>query len=176
MVSLTQEPIDVAQLISTVGQPSAGGVVLFLGLTREMTHGRRTTTLHYEAYRPMAVAEMQKLSDEARRRWMLDECHIVHRLGEVPLGEASVAVVASSAHRDAAFAASRWLIDTLKQRVPIWKQEHWSDGTSEWVHHGECCGHQGAAAHQGHTGGRCDNGHARQRATGPNQRVEVADD
>ena len=137
MVSVTEETIDVTQLLDSVGQPSAGGVVLFLGLTREMTGGRRTKTLHYDAYRPMAVAEMQKLCDEASRRWPLEACHIVHRLGEVPLGEASVAVTAASAHRDDAFAAARWLIDTLKLQVPIWKQEHWADGTTEWVHPAE---------------------------------------
>jgi molybdopterin synthase catalytic subunit len=82
----------------------------------------------------MAQKKLAELETEARRRWPLIECIIVHRLGRVPLTEASVAVVVSTAHRADAFAAGQWLIDTLKRDVPIWKQEHWADGTSEWVH------------------------------------------
>jgi molybdopterin synthase catalytic subunit len=82
----------------------------------------------------MAEKELAALEVEARERWQLVECLIVHRLGTVPLSEASVAIVVASAHRRGAFEAGEWLIDTLKERVPIWKQEHWADGTAEWVH------------------------------------------
>jgi molybdopterin synthase catalytic subunit len=82
----------------------------------------------------MAERELAALESEARERWGLHECLIVHRLGLVPIGEASVAILVASPHRQAAFAAGEWLIDTLKQRVPIWKQEHWADGSREWVH------------------------------------------
>jgi molybdopterin synthase catalytic subunit len=136
MVTLTHKQIDVTLLLASARHAEAGGVVLFLGTTRKMTAGRRTLTLHYNAYEPMAFAEMQKLHDEACRRWSLVVCHLVHRLGEVPLAEASVAVVTSAAHREAAFNAARWLIDSLKVQVPIWKQEHWADGSTEWVHPG----------------------------------------
>ncbi|HEX6961823.1 MAG TPA: molybdenum cofactor biosynthesis protein MoaE [Lacipirellula sp.] len=136
MVQLTYEPIDVPQLLARAQQPEAGAVLLFLGTTRRFTADRETTALRYEAYEEMAVRELEKLEAEARRRWSLVECAIVHRLGRVPLAGASVAVVVSSPHRDAAFAAGRWLIDSLKETAPIWKQEHWTDGTVEWVHPG----------------------------------------
>ena len=134
MIQLTREPIDSTALVATVSRPEAGAVVLFLGTTRELTDGRRTVTLDYEAYDEMAEKQLAELEAEARRRWPLVECLIVHRLGRVPLAEASVAIVVSTPHRADAFAAGQWLIDTLKRDVPIWKQEHWADGTSEWVH------------------------------------------
>lgn len=134
MIELTHQPIDVAKLVAATQQPAAGAVVLFLGITREMTDGLRTERLCYEAYAPMAEREMAGLESEARRRWPLAECLLVHRLGEVPLCEASVAVVVSTPHRAAAFEAARWLIDELKRTVPIWKQEHRPDGQREWVH------------------------------------------
>ena len=122
------------RLLAKASRPEAGAVVLFLGTTRELTDGRRTVTLDYEAYDEMAEKQLAELEAEARRRWPLVECLIVHRLGRVPLAEASVAIVVSTPHRADAFAAGQWLIDTLKRDVPIWKQEHWADGTSEWVH------------------------------------------
>jgi molybdopterin synthase catalytic subunit len=134
MVELTREPIDTGALLAKASRPAAGAVVLFLGTTREMTDGRRTVSLDYEAYDEMAEKKLAELETEARRRWPLVECFIVHRLGPVPLAEASVAIVVSTPHRAEAFAAGQWLIDSLKRDVPIWKQEHWADGTSEWVH------------------------------------------
>jgi len=134
MIELTNQPIDSSALLAKASRPEAGAVVLFLGTTREMTDGRRTVTLDYEAYDEMAKKTLAELEAEARRRWPLVECVIVHRLGRVPLAEASVAIVVSTPHRADAFAAGEWLIDTLKRDVPIWKQEHWADGTSEWVH------------------------------------------
>ena len=134
MIELTSQPIDPSELIRQAQSPEAGAVVLFLGTSRRLTHGRETVELQYEAYQDMASKELQRLEEEARLRWPLTECLLVHRLGTVPLGEASVAIVAASAHRREAFAAGEWLIDTLKERVPIWKQEHWADGAIEWVH------------------------------------------
>jgi molybdopterin synthase catalytic subunit len=109
-------------------------VVLFLGTTRELTGGRQTVTLDYECYEEMAQRKLAELEDQARQRWPILHCAIVHRLGRVDVGEASVAVAVSSAHRQPAFEAGQWLIDTLKVVVPIWKCEHWADGTTEWVH------------------------------------------
>jgi molybdopterin synthase catalytic subunit len=134
MVELTNEAIDVAKLLSDVGSTQAGAVLLFLGTTREFTHGKQTTTLDYEAYNEMAEKKLAQLEATARKRWQLVDCGITHRLGNVPLGDASVAIAVSSSHRRTAFEAGRWLIDTLKAEVPIWKCEHWADGTSEWVH------------------------------------------
>jgi len=134
VICLTKDPIDVARLLADVGSTQAGAVLLFLGTTREFTDGKQTTTLDYEAYDAMARGKLEELEAEARKRWELVECGIIHRLGNVPLGEASVAIAVSSRHRAAAFDAGRWLIDTLKLQVPIWKRETWSDGTTEWVH------------------------------------------
>lgn len=136
MVTLTTERIDVAAVLDRVQSPRAGAVVLFLGTAREFTGDRQTRSLEYECYREMAEMELAKLQAQALGQWPLVACALVHRIGPVPLGEASVAVAVSSPHRDAAFAAGKWLIDTLKQSVPIWKKEHWTDGTSEWVHPG----------------------------------------
>ena len=133
-IDLIEDPIDPAPMLAAAQNPSAGAVVLFLGVTRQFTAGRQTARLRYEAYADMARAEMRKLADQAVADWRLSYCALVHRLGDAPLGEASVAVVAASAHRDAAFQAGRWLIDTLKETVPIWKQEHWADGGTEWMH------------------------------------------
>jgi molybdopterin synthase catalytic subunit len=134
MIELTTEPIDTARLLDEAKSPRAGAVVLFLGTTRELTNGRRTVTLDYEAYGPMAERKLAELEGEARRRWPIVECFIIHRVDRVPLAEVSVAIVVSTPHRADAFAAGQWLIDTLKQDVPIWKREEWADGTMEWVH------------------------------------------
>jgi molybdopterin synthase catalytic subunit len=134
MIQLTNQPIDVGALLTRASCPQAGAVVLFVGTTRELTNGRQTVSLEYEAYAEMAEKKLAQLEAEARRRWPLVECCMVHRLGRVPLAEASVAIVVSTPHRADAFAAGKWLIDTLKNDVPIWKCEHWADGTSEWVH------------------------------------------
>lgn len=136
MISLTHDPIDVSRLTESVRSPACGAVVLFLGTVREMTGGRRTLRLGYEAYPEMAEATMMELETEARTRWPLHEVQMAHRLGVLELGDISVAVAVSSPHRADAFDAGRWLIDRLKEVVPIWKQEHWADGTSEWVHPG----------------------------------------
>lgn len=136
MIELTRDRIDTAGLLERVASPQAGAVVLFLGTVREMTDGRRTVALDYEAYPEMARRKMAELEAKARRRWPIVECAIVHRLGHLQLSEASVAVAVSTPHRGDAFAAGQWLIDTLKEVVPIWKQENWDDGTTAWVHPG----------------------------------------
>jgi molybdopterin synthase catalytic subunit len=136
MISLTHQPIDTSALLERVNSPQAGAVVLFLGTVREMTGERRTVALDYECYPEMAEKKLAELEAEARRRWTIVECAIVHRLGHLELGEASVAVAVSTPHRQDAFEAGKWLIDTLKEVVPIWKQENWADGSREWVHPG----------------------------------------
>jgi molybdopterin synthase catalytic subunit len=136
MVELTNAPIDTAALLAHVNSPRAGAVVLFLGTVRELTAGRRTVALDYECYPEMARRKLAELEAEARSRWPIIECALVHRLGRLELGEASVAVAVSTPHRHDAFAAGKWLIDTLKEVVPIWKNENWDDGTTQWVHPG----------------------------------------
>ena len=110
--------------------------MLFLGTARATTDGRRTESLQYECYPEMAWQTLADLEAEARRQWPLVQCVIVHRLGTIAVGEVSVAIAASAAHREPAFAAGQWLIDRIKQVVPIWKKENWADGTSDWVHPG----------------------------------------
>ena len=136
MVEITTQPIDTGSLIAEVSSPKAGAVVLFLGTTREFTDGRQTDSLDYECYPEMARKKLTQLEAEARARWPLVACAIVHRIGRLEIGEASVAVAVSAPHRDAAFEAGRWLIDTLKEVVPIWKKENWASGDSQWVHPG----------------------------------------
>ncbi len=136
MIKLTEQPIDSADVLRCVSSTQAGAVVLFLGTTREFTRGRQTVSLNYECYAEMAAKKLAELDAEAQRRWPLVATAIVHRTGPVELGEASVAIAVSSAHRQDAFEAGKWLIDTLKEVVPIWKQENWADGSTEWVHPG----------------------------------------
>ena len=132
MIKLTEQPIDSADVLRCVSSTQAGAVVLFLGTTREFTRGRQTVSLNYECYAEMAEKKLAELDAEAQRRWPLVATAIVHRTGAVELGEASVAIAVSSAHRQDAFEAGKWLIDTLKEVVPIWKQENWSDG-QVWI-------------------------------------------
>ncbi len=134
MIELTHSTIDTNAVLAGVSSTRAGAVVLFLGTTREFTAGRQTITLEYECYEEMARRKLDELEKAARQRWPLIGCTVVHRLGNVPLRDVSVVVAVSSPHREDAFAAGRWLIDTLKKDVPIWKKEHWADGSSEWVH------------------------------------------
>ena len=136
MISLTQSPIDPSAILAQVASNDAGAVVLFLGTTREFTKGRQTASLDYECYPQMAEAKLAELEAQAREKWPLVHDSIIHRLGHLELGEASIAIAVSSPHRQAAFEAGKWLIDTIKEDVPIWKQENWADGMSEWVHPG----------------------------------------
>jgi len=136
MIAITENPIDHAMLTEQVRSNKAGAVCTFLGTVREMTGGKRTSWLDYEAYPEMALKTMADLEAQARSRWPVIEAAIVHRVGHLDLGEISVVVAVSCPHRHQAFDAARWLIDTLKEVVPIWKKEVWADGTEEWVHPG----------------------------------------
>ncbi|GAB4157484.1 MAG: molybdenum cofactor biosynthesis protein MoaE [Planctomycetaceae bacterium] len=136
MIELTHEEIDTTALLESVRSTQSGAVVLFLGTVRELTNGRQTVALDYDAYPEMAEAKLAELEAEARENWPVDKLAIVHRLGHLKLGDVSVAVAVSCPHRHQAFEAGRFLIDELKIRVPIWKKENWADGSTEWVHPG----------------------------------------
>ncbi len=136
MISLTHHPIDYEALTESVRSNGAGAVVLFLGTVREMTAGRQTIALDYDAFPAMATAKLQELEAEVRSKWPVENIGIAHRLGRLELGEISVATAVSSPHRADAFEAGKYLIDRLKVIVPIWKQENWADGSTEWVHPG----------------------------------------
>jgi molybdopterin synthase catalytic subunit len=127
-IALVREPIRAGALVSQLKQGEDGAVVVFDGIVRNNTRGRRTLYLVYEAYEEMALKQMQALSEEATQRFPVREFLIVHRLGRLEVGETSVLIAVASAHRGADFDACRWLIDTLKTTVPIWKKEYFEDG------------------------------------------------
>ncbi|QDV53229.1 molybdenum cofactor biosynthesis protein MoaE [Gimesia fumaroli] len=133
-IAITDQPIEYTALTERVRSNQCGAVVLFMGTVREMTAGRQTVALDYEAYPEMAQQTMQQLTLEARDQWAIQTVAIEHRVGRLELGEISVAIAVSSPHRNEAFEAGRFLIDRLKEIVPIWKKENWSDGTTEWEH------------------------------------------
>ena len=130
MVRLVREPIDLAALQAAA--PAEGALCLFVGVVRNENGGRPVLRLEYEAYEEMALPLMEEIAAETRRRWPGSEVRIVHRLGPLAIGEASVAVAVSSPHRAEAFAACRHAIDTLKATVPIWKKEFYADGQT-WL-------------------------------------------
>ncbi len=134
MIELTNEIIDHASVTERVRRHDCGAVVTFLGTVREMTDGRQTRALGYQAYPEMAEKKMAAIEEETRARWPVGELVLIHRLGRLELGEVSVAVAVSCPHRAQAFEACRYAIDRLKEIVPIWKQENWADGSTEWVH------------------------------------------
>ena len=128
MIRITRGKIPLERLVRAVGDPGAGAIVTFLGTTRNANEGRRVVRLEYEAYGRMATREMTALAAEAGRRWPLRKVAMMHRIGVVPVGEASVGIAVSAGHRAEAFAACHWLIDRLKEIVPIWKREHFRGG------------------------------------------------
>lgn len=131
-IRLQQEPIQREAVLMGLAAPSDGAVLVFEGIVRDNSRGRRTCFLEYEAYEPMARSEMEKLAGEALRRFAIRGVSIAHRTGRLEIGEASVCIAVAAAHRGPAYEASRFLIDTLKRTVPIWKREHFEDG-AVWV-------------------------------------------
>jgi len=127
-VALTREPIDAAWLVAGLKRGADGAVTVFDGIVRDNSRGRRTLYLMYEAYEEMALKQMQTLAAKAVEDFGVREIALVHRLGKLEVGETSVLIAVASAHRAQAFDACRWLIDTLKKTVPIWKKEHFEDG------------------------------------------------
>ena len=125
---LTEQVIDTAELLRRVKAPADGAVVTFEGIVRDHTGERRTRYLEYEAYEPMALKKMREIGAEIHERFEVDQVAIVHRLGRLEIGEASVAIVVAAGHRGPAFEACRYAIDRLKKIVPIWKKEFFADG------------------------------------------------
>jgi molybdopterin synthase catalytic subunit len=129
---LTNEPISIESVARRVVPPECGATVTLDGYVRKFTKGRETLHLFYEAYEPMAIKEMQKLIEQAKRDFEISNVGIVHRLGKLEIGDTSVVISVSAPHRKAAFDACEWLIRELKRTVPIWKKEVYADG-EEWV-------------------------------------------
>jgi molybdopterin synthase catalytic subunit len=136
MVELTQDSIDYSAITERVRRADCGAVVTFLGTVRELTEGRTTVALDYEAYAGMAEKMLAEIEREVRERWPIGELVMIHRLGHLEVGEVSVGVAVSCPHRSQAFEACRFAIDRLKACVPIWKKENWADGSTAWVHPG----------------------------------------
>lgn len=132
MIQIVRDPIDHQAVLTAVSSPRAGALVTFDGRVRDHSRDQEVLHLHYEAYEPMALQEMQKLAVSAKKKWPIEEVAIVHRIGTLEIGQTSVFIAVSSAHRQDAFKACVWLIDTLKETVPIWKKEFFKGG-EVWV-------------------------------------------
>ncbi len=133
MYRISADPLDVEQMQAQVAHPGAGAISLFVGVTRSHHQGRPVVRLEYEAYASMACRVMAQLGDEAKAKWSLEAVAIHHRIGLVPVGEASVIIAVSAAHRAEALDACHYLIDRLKEVVPIWKKEFFADGQAQWL-------------------------------------------
>ena len=131
--AVVDRPIDVAALIAEVGDDSCGAVSVFLGCVRDINDGRPVTGIEYSSYRAMAEREMATIVSEAATEFDVSRFVVEHRVGTLGLRDVSVAVVAAHPHRGPALDATRYVIEQLKQRVPIWKLEHYTDGSREWV-------------------------------------------
>lgn len=130
---VTADPIDPAALLEGGVSPADGAALLFLGVVRDENEGRSVARLEYEAFAPMAEAEMSRIAAEAAARWGTGAVSVVHRTGTLEIGEVSVAILVASPHRGDAYEASRYVIEELKKRLPIWKRESYVDGPSEWL-------------------------------------------
>jgi|SRR5882672_658635 len=126
--TIVRDRIDAQGVLDRIKRSEDGAAVVFEGVVRNHTRGRRTLYLNYEAYEEMALRQMEGLAEQALQQFQVREVALVHRLGRLEIGETSVLIVVASAHRAAAFDACRWLIDTLKRTVPIWKKEYFEDG------------------------------------------------
>lgn len=125
---IKREKIDTEGTLETIKRPEDGAAVVFEGVVRNHTRGRRTLYLDYESYEEMALKQLERLVEQAMSKFPVRDVAIVHRLGRLEIGETSVLIVVASAHRGPAFDACRWIIDTLKKTVPIWKKEYFEDG------------------------------------------------
>jgi molybdopterin synthase catalytic subunit len=128
MIKIVRSPIDLNEVLHSVSSPQAGAIDIFIGTTRNHSNGKEVLSLEYEAYEPMALKLMEALVAKARQRWTINRMAVVHRVGKVEIGEASVMIAVSAAHRREAFEACWYAIDALKRDIPIWKKEVFSDG------------------------------------------------
>lgn len=132
MHEITTAPIELNDLLAKIASPQAGGIAAFLGVVRDNSLGRKVRYLLYEAYPPMAIKEMEAIEREVRLKWQIEKIAITHRIGRLEIGEASVAIAVSSAHRREGIEACHFAIDRLKQTVPVWKKEYW-EGGEVWI-------------------------------------------
>lgn len=133
MIQIVEDPIDINHIYNQLADPSSGAVVLFVGRVRSHNDGRSVRRIHYTAYTEMAQREMTRIAEEARQRFPISQLALVHRIGSLAIGDIGVAAAVATPHRAAAFDGARFLIDTIKARVPIWKQEFIDEESSHWV-------------------------------------------
>ncbi len=142
LVSITDKPIDTASLLKGHAASHHGGQVSFFGIVRDVNFGRQVTGIEYEAFAPLAEKTFREFCQEAQTTWGQDlRVSVVHRVGALGIGDISVALIVSTRHRAEAYEASRYIIEELKHRSPIWKKEHYSDGSSDWVQGHALCQH-----------------------------------
>jgi len=140
LIDLTRQPIDVEALMRAAEHPECGAVLVFSGTVRNHHQGREVVKLAYQAYQPMARKEFEAIAAETQARWPELRCiQVVHRFGEMAVGQSSIVITVSAPHRAEGFAALRHIIDTIKTRVPIWKKEFYRDGESDWIHPEDGC-------------------------------------
>lgn len=132
LIVLTREPLDRNALVAAVANPSVGGIVVFEGVVRDNARGKQVQYLEYDLYPEMAEQQIHTIVAEAKQRWGVEQVAVAHRFGRLEIGEASVIIVVATPHRAEAFEACRYIIDTLKTTVPIWKKEVATNG-EEWV-------------------------------------------
>lgn len=135
---LTNMPIDIPALLSTLRNPLTGGLVMFSGEVRNINKGKDVVFLEYEAYEPMARKKIAEIVHDALMKWKLNNALCVHRIGKLDITDCAVVVITCSVHRAEAYEANRYIIDRVKAEVPIWKNEHFTDGTNEWGANSEC--------------------------------------
>lgn len=131
--AIVRDPIDPAAVLGEVASPANGASILFVGTVRETNEGRTVRGIEYAAYESMAIRELEAIVGDAASRFGTDDVVVEHRVGRLALGEASVAIAVAHAHRAQAYDASRFIIEEIKRRVPIWKREEYADGTREWI-------------------------------------------
>ncbi|MDQ6689899.1 MAG: molybdenum cofactor biosynthesis protein MoaE [Gemmatimonadota bacterium] len=131
--SVVTREINPGSLIKEVASPQSGGIVVFIGTVRDVNDGRAVSSIEYSAYEAMAKSELDQILDEAVKRFGVSDLVVEHRIGSLELGEVSVAIAVAHPHRAPAFDCTRYVIEEIKTRVPIWKMEHYADGTREWV-------------------------------------------
>ena len=145
LVRVTADELRADEAIAAVASPAAGAIDLFLGVVRDNNLGRRVGHLVYEAYPSMAEKVMGELAEEAKARFGLEDCAVLHRTGRLEIGEASLLIAVSCGHRAASFEAGHWLVNEIKKKVPVWKKEVWENGEA-WVEGPESLGMQQAPA------------------------------
>ena len=145
LIRVTDAVLDTAEAVRAVESPAAGAINVFLGVVRDNNLGRRVGHLEYEAYPSMAERVMREIAEEAKERFGLVDCAVLHRTGRLEIGETSLLITVSCGHRAASFEGGHWLVNEIKKRVPVWKKEVWEDG-EEWIEGPESLGAQQAPA------------------------------